>query len=364
MSYKVTIGIPVYNVAKHIKMTMDTALAQTFPDIEFLVLDDCGTDNSIEIVREYQENHPRGKDIRILRQPHNMGIGEARNRMIAEAKGDYFYSLDAGDKIFENTIALLYQAAVEHKAEIVYGSHERVFVGSNGTSKIEYVYPHRVFTKPDEYAMYCFTTGVQVMNWNFLILLDIIRGNNLKLAPVGHGYGEDFTFTVDLSTYITRAVLLPEITYQYYTEEKDHKKKRKHAMNRTLMDASIAAIAKKKQRTELKDKPYYSLLCATLMMYDYSFVRQIIYRRNEAQPRYTDREIRDIMRHPMTFGEIVQSRQKVMRNLYYGFFGIWPPRLSVAFLKLFLKMTDILVLIRKLRKQKLRMKSVVTSTQN
>lgn len=361
MSYKVTIGIPVYNVAKHIKMTLDSALAQTFPDIEFLVLDDCGTDNSIDIVREYQASHPRGKDIRILRQPHNMGIGEARNRMIAEAQGDYFCSLDAGDKIFDNTIELLYQAAAEHKAEIVYGSHERVFVGSNGTSKVEYVYPHRVFTEPDEYAMYCFTTGVQVMNWNFLIFLDIIRRNHLKLAPVGHGYGEDFTFTVDLSTYITRAVLLPEITYQYYTEEKDHKKKRKHVMNRTLMDASIAAIAKKKQRTELKDKPYYPLLCATLMMYDYGFVRQIVYRRNEAQPRYTNGEIRDIMRHPMSFFEIIRSRRQVMKNLYYGFFGILPSILSVAFLKFFLILTNVLVYIRRVKKRKLRMKSAVTS---
>ena len=129
-------------------------------------------------------------------------------------------------------------------------------------------------------------------------------------------------------------------------------------------EESKAAIAKKKQSTELKDKPYYPLLCATLMMYDYGFVRQIVYRRNEAQPRYSNREIRDIMRHPMSFFEIIRSRRQVMKNLYYGFFGMLPPIVSVAFLKFFLVLTNILVYFRRIKKRKLRMKSVVTSTQN
>lgn len=58
-NYEVTIGIPVYNVEKYIRLAMDSALAQTFENIEFLVLDDCGTDGSMDIVREYQQTHPR-----------------------------------------------------------------------------------------------------------------------------------------------------------------------------------------------------------------------------------------------------------------------------------------------------------------
>ena len=67
MPYEVTIGIPVYNVEKYIRQTLESALAQTFPSIEFLICDDCGTDSSITIVEEYQLRHPRGKDIRILK---------------------------------------------------------------------------------------------------------------------------------------------------------------------------------------------------------------------------------------------------------------------------------------------------------
>ena len=97
MEYEVTIGIPVYNVEKFIRLTMDSALAQTFDNIEFLVLDDCGTDGSMDIVREYQRTQPRGRDIRIVCQPQNGGLGRARNRIIEEARGRYLYHLDADD---------------------------------------------------------------------------------------------------------------------------------------------------------------------------------------------------------------------------------------------------------------------------
>ena len=99
MKYEVTIGMAVYNVGKYIRMSLDSALAQTFESIEFLILDDCGTDESMDIVREYQLKHSRGKNIRILSQPHNMGIGMARNRIIDEAQGCFLYFMDSDDSI-------------------------------------------------------------------------------------------------------------------------------------------------------------------------------------------------------------------------------------------------------------------------
>ena len=126
MAYDVTIGIPVYNVEKYIRLTMDSALAQTFRNIEFLVLDDCGTDSSMDIVREYQNTHFRGKDIHIVHQPQNMGIGAGRNRIVDEAQGKYLYFLDADDIIEPNTIELLYDSARKFDAELVYGSYERI----------------------------------------------------------------------------------------------------------------------------------------------------------------------------------------------------------------------------------------------
>ncbi|MBQ8159048.1 MAG: glycosyltransferase family 2 protein [Prevotella sp.] len=337
MAYEVTIGIPVYNVEKYIRRTIDSALAQTFPSIEFIICDDCGTDSSIDIVREYQQTHPRGKDIRIVRQPRNMGIGEGRNRMMAEAQGRYFFSLDADDVITPNAIELLYEAAQKYQAELVYGSHERLFVNGENQRTVQYPYPFRVFTEQDEYANYAYSVGVQVMNWNYLIELDIIRRNKLRVTPVGHGYGEDFTYTVDLPTYVTRVVLLPDVTYQYFIEEKVFTGKRIKVMSRQQMDCSIQAIDTKKRRSELKGRPYYARRCATLMMYDFSFACQIVRRSRETEPPYTNEEIRSVMWCPMSFWQIMRAKAVSKKLLFYWLWGALPASLSVSLMRLLIK---------------------------
>ena len=75
MLYEVTIGIPVYKAVDYIGKTMESALNQSFVNIEYLVIDDCGNDGSIEIVERYKLEHPRGKDVRIIYNDKNYGVG-------------------------------------------------------------------------------------------------------------------------------------------------------------------------------------------------------------------------------------------------------------------------------------------------
>ena len=335
--YEVTIGIPVYNVEENIRLTMESALSQTFQSIEFLICDDCGTDASIEIVKEYQANHPRGKDIRIIHQPCNMGIGAARNRMIDEAQGAYFYSLDADDAILDTAIELLYNTSKKNNAEIVYGSYERVFQDNGITiNKVPYLYPHRVFLKPDEFPEYVYNIGIQGMNWNYLIDIRVIRNNNLRVTPVGHGYGEDFTFTVDLPTYINRAVLLSEITYSYYIRGVD-KHKRKKKLSRKNMDLAIQALDEKKRRKVLRDKCYYSQRISKLMLYEFSFACEMLMRKADFDNPYTNEEIRAILWHPMSLKEILLARRGKRRNLIYYFISKMPIPIFVLLLRLLSK---------------------------
>ena len=64
--YKVTLSMPIYNVAPYVERALLSALNQTFESIEFLLVDDRGTDNSMDIVRRIIKDHPRGKDVRII----------------------------------------------------------------------------------------------------------------------------------------------------------------------------------------------------------------------------------------------------------------------------------------------------------
>lgn len=97
MNYKVTLAMPVYNVEKYVERALLSALNQTFDSIEFLIVDDKGTDRSMEIVSEIVSTHPRGKDVRIIDHVVNQGTGATKNSAIREAKGEYLFFMDSDD---------------------------------------------------------------------------------------------------------------------------------------------------------------------------------------------------------------------------------------------------------------------------
>ncbi len=91
---KVSVLMPVYKTnPQHLSEAIDSILNQTFTDFEFLILDDCPTDKSVEkIVKEYSD-----KRIKYMRNELNMGISEARNKLIEMAKGEYLAVMDHDD---------------------------------------------------------------------------------------------------------------------------------------------------------------------------------------------------------------------------------------------------------------------------
>ena len=123
MENDVTIGIPLYRSEKYVKDSIISALSQSYPYIDFLIIDDACDDGSVEIVSQMQAEHPRGKNIRLIRHTQNVGIGETRNHLIAEAKTKYLFFLDADDVVAENSILLLHDAAEKNKADLVIVGH-------------------------------------------------------------------------------------------------------------------------------------------------------------------------------------------------------------------------------------------------
>ena len=90
----VSVLIPVYNASKHLETTIKSALAQTYRSIELVLVDDCSTDNSWEILNEYSNKHP---NIACFRLAHNSGAAVARNQALKMAKGRYVAFLDSDD---------------------------------------------------------------------------------------------------------------------------------------------------------------------------------------------------------------------------------------------------------------------------
>lgn len=90
----VSVITPVYNVEKYIDRTLRSVFAQTYNNIEIVLVDDQSRDKSAEIIKRYQENHP---EIIYYLQPENKGAGHARNKALELAKGQYVAFLDADD---------------------------------------------------------------------------------------------------------------------------------------------------------------------------------------------------------------------------------------------------------------------------
>ena len=90
----VSIIVPVYNAEKFIKDTFKTVMNQTYENWELLLVDDCSTDKSVKIIKEYQQ---KDKRIKLFLNSKNSGAAISRNRGIEESRGRYIAFLDADD---------------------------------------------------------------------------------------------------------------------------------------------------------------------------------------------------------------------------------------------------------------------------
>ena len=329
MKYDVTIGIPVYKSVDFIQRSLESALNQTYTSIEFLIVDDCGIDGSLDIVEQLRTNHPRGKDLFVIHHPQNIGVSAARNRIIEEAHGDYLYFMDSDDVISENTIELLMHVVRQYDAEIVFGSYEKIEVSGR---KIICQYPSLQLFQDDELASFAYRkyAGIQASACNYLVKTSLLRAHNHRFIDTN--YWEDFVFTFDLVTIINRAILLPDITYTYLCRENSlsHYQERNQISKEEIMK-NVHAIEHLKQTSSLLyNKVYFSNRCFNIMMTDFYIVCNILKRRDDIVPSFSKRELRDIMRSPLSFWETIFLKNRKLENLFLYMLGVLPPSLSVG----------------------------------
>lgn len=111
----VSIITPVYNAERFISATMDSVLAQTYENFEYLLVDDQSTDLSAQIISDYQAKDAR---IRLITLPKNSGAAVARNEGLRQAKGQYIAFIDSDD-MWEHT-KLAKQIAFMQKQKVAF----------------------------------------------------------------------------------------------------------------------------------------------------------------------------------------------------------------------------------------------------
>ena len=116
---KLSIIVPVYNMVSGNKLTfcMDSLLSQKLDDYEIIAVDDCSTDNSLDVLRSYEERNP--EKVNVIQSPVNKHQGGAKNLGIKAAKGEWITFIDADDWISPDMYDRMLKKAEETGADMV-----------------------------------------------------------------------------------------------------------------------------------------------------------------------------------------------------------------------------------------------------
>lgn len=113
---KVSVVTTVYNVEAYIEQCLNSLVNQTYKDIEIILVNDCSTDGTMDIVNRFEDKH-----IKVVNHNQNLGAGWARSTGIQHATGEYVITIDGDDWVSEDFIEKLVENAKETDADIVSG---------------------------------------------------------------------------------------------------------------------------------------------------------------------------------------------------------------------------------------------------
>lgn len=135
-SPKISVVMPVYNTKKYLRQAIESILNQTFRDFEFIIVDDCSTDSSPEIIEEYAK---KDKRIRALYNSQNLKVARARNRGIEAATGRYVAQMDSDDISLPNRLKKQFKFMEGHpEVAVSSGTVELIDQAGKAIGRVKY----------------------------------------------------------------------------------------------------------------------------------------------------------------------------------------------------------------------------------
>lgn len=203
---KVSVILPIYNVAKYLPKCLDSILNQTLQDIEVICVNDESPDNSLDILNQYAKIDDR---IIIINQP-NSGPGRARNNGIKKALGEYIAFVDPDDWVDKGMLEIMYNTASTENADLVecgvMTHNEKTHKTKTKLEKVTNISfnwrenPHYVFQG--------ITAG-----WGKLCRRELIEEKNIEFA--NGRCAEDQIFTIALRLAANKIVYCAKPFYHY-----------------------------------------------------------------------------------------------------------------------------------------------------
>lgn len=199
----ISVIIPVYNVSEYVERCVQSVKNQTCPDFECILVDDCGTDDSIAKCERMIADYQGCIRFRILHHERNLGLSAARNTGTKAATGDYILYIDSDDSITPDCIELLLEVVKKSLGvELVQGGSNRT-LNRNGNARTN-----------DEVRASFYRNQLAVYAWNKLISRDFIMRYQLFFRE-GALY-EDLHWMFYVVKHLSKVAFCNAITYHHY----------------------------------------------------------------------------------------------------------------------------------------------------
>lgn len=209
MNDLVSILVPIYGVEKYIKRCAESLFIQTYQNIEYIFVDDCTPDNSVDVLRRVLLRFPDRKDqVHIIRHEFNQGLAAARNTALEAAHGKYVMHVDSDDFIDKTTVEKAMLKMQEESADVVIFGMNHVFKDKVIAEKVD------IPSDPKEYAAKLLARECPVCVCGGLYLRSLYMDNDVRAIP-GLNMGEDYATKPRLIYYAKRIASLNEPLYSY-----------------------------------------------------------------------------------------------------------------------------------------------------
>lgn len=208
---KVSILVPVYGVEKYIERCAISLFEQTYLNIEYIFVNDCTKDKSIDILKSVAEKYPqRKKQMRLIEHEYNRGLAAARNTAVDAANGDYVLHIDSDDFIEKETVRLLVEEAMRTDSDIVTGGY-RVLKNKRIHEYLpKHIAANEIFNEILE-------RNIPVFIWGRLIKCSLYKDNCIKVEE-GANMGEDYQAITRLCFYAKKISFVDKILVNYDCE--------------------------------------------------------------------------------------------------------------------------------------------------
>lgn len=209
----ISVIIPIYNVEAYIERCLKSVISQSYKDVEIILVDDCGSDKSMDIAKSLMSSMSN-VDYRIESHQRNCGLSAARNTGLNIAKGDFVYFLDSDDWLPEDALIELVQAAETYKAFCIVGEYSNNTDVKGKFLEIPYKYgEYKNLTNRDEIVSFFTNKNLPITAWNKLIKRNFLLENKLYFEK--GIYHEDALWTLQVVSVLPSLCLVPKVTYCY-----------------------------------------------------------------------------------------------------------------------------------------------------